>query len=87
MDRLIDLAVQDINNRYFISIYQTGLLTGVADIMVSKKREDANEIRLGDQLVWEWLWCKVPSILLYYHPCMIYRESTQVHIVLLYTKS
>ena len=44
-------------------------------------------MQLGDQLVWEWWWRKVPSVLLYYHPCIIYTERTQVRIVLFYTKS
>ena len=60
-------------------------MTPIELFWTAKKREDANEIRLGDQLVWEWWWHKVPSVLLYYRTCMIYRESTQVRIALFYT--
>ena len=42
---------------------------------VDKKKDDGNEMQWADQLVWEWWWRKVPSVLLYYHPCMIRSSS------------
>ena len=49
-----------------------------------EKRDDGNEMRLGDQLVWEWWWSKVPSVLLYYHPCMICSSHTDPSSTSLY---